>query len=77
MNFKVNLIFLIKLFFLHDQKVITKTLISWEQKELLRWNKKHFPSFLKGSFSQANNTSFFERWESDFKLTVAQPAIAS
>ena len=25
-----------------------KLKISWEQKELLRWNKKHFSSFLKG-----------------------------
>ena len=28
MNFEVNLIFLIKPFFLHDQKVVTKTSIS-------------------------------------------------
>ena len=28
-----------------QQKVKTKTQISWEQKELLRWNKKHFSSF--------------------------------
>ena len=28
MNFEVNLIFLIKPFFLHDQKVVTKTNIS-------------------------------------------------
>ena len=47
MNFEVNLIFLIKQFFLHDQKVVTKTKISWERKELLRWNKKHFSSILK------------------------------
>ena len=33
-NFKINLIFL------HDQKVKTK--ISWEGKELVRWNKKDF-----------------------------------
>ena len=48
MNFEVNLIFLIKPFFLHDQKVVTKTKISWERKEFWRWNKKHFSSFLKG-----------------------------
>ena len=29
--------------FLHDQNVRAK--ISWKQKELLRWNKKHFQSF--------------------------------
>ena len=47
-NFGVKLIFKIKLFFLHDQKVVTKTLISSEQKECLRWNKKNFSSHLKG-----------------------------
>ena len=48
MNFEVNIIFLIKLFFLHDQKVVTKTYVSWERKDLLRWFKKYFSSFLKG-----------------------------
>ena len=42
MNFEAKLIFLIKLFFLQDQNVVTKTLISWEQKVLLRWNKTNF-----------------------------------
>ena len=36
MNFEVNLIFLINPFFLHDQKVVTKILKTWECKELLR-----------------------------------------
>ena len=45
-NFAVELIFLIKPFFLHSQKAVTKTKIPSEQKELL--NKKHFSSFLKG-----------------------------
>ena len=45
-NFAVNLIFLIKPFFLHDQKAVTKTKISSERKELLRWNKKYLLSFL-------------------------------
>ena len=36
MHFEANLIFLIKQFFLHDQKVVTKTEISRERKELLR-----------------------------------------
>ena len=45
MDFEINLAFLIEPFFLHDQKFMTKTLISWEPKELLRWNKKHFSSF--------------------------------
>ena len=33
-NFAVNLIFLIKPFFLHDQKSVTETEISSEQKKL-------------------------------------------
>ena len=48
MNFEFNLFFPIKAFFLFDQNVVTKTEISWEWKELLKWNKKHFSSFLKG-----------------------------
>ena len=36
MNFEVNLIDLIKRFFLHDRNVLTKSQISWERKELLR-----------------------------------------
>ena len=47
MNFKINLIFLIKLFFLHDLKVKTKIQISWERKTLFRWNKEYFSSSLK------------------------------
>ena len=31
-----------------DQKFWTKIQIYLEQKDLLTWNKKHFPSFLKG-----------------------------
>ena len=46
MKFEINLIFLIKSFFLYNQKVKAK--ISWERKEFLRWNKKYFSSFLKG-----------------------------
>ena len=41
MNFEVNLIFLNKPFFLHDQKVMTKMQIPRETKELLKRNKKH------------------------------------
>ena len=32
------------IFFLHPQKVKTKMWIYWEQKQLSRWNKKHFLS---------------------------------
>ena len=42
MNFEVNLVFLIKPFFLHDQNVVKKSSISWERKKLFRRNKKHF-----------------------------------
>ena len=47
-NFETNVIFLIKLFFLHDQKVKIKIQISWTRKELLRRNKKPFSSHFKG-----------------------------
>ena len=40
--------------FLHDQKAKTKIWIYWERKELLRWNKKHFSSILKGFQLQKN-----------------------
>ena len=36
MNFEINLVFLIKPFFLQNQKAMTKTWTSWERKELLR-----------------------------------------
>ena len=64
MNSEAYFTSLIKPFFLHDQKVVTKTKISWEQKELLRWNKKQFFNMLK---ELLNNTIFFGRWESEFK----------
>ena len=48
MSFEVNLIFLNKLFFLDNQKLVTKSEISGEQKMFLRRYKKHVPSFLKG-----------------------------
>ena len=37
-----EIIFLIKPFLLYDKNVKTKVYISWERKELLRWNKKAF-----------------------------------
>ena len=46
-NFGVNLNFLPKPAFLHDRKLKTKISISWEQREILRWIKKHISSFLK------------------------------
>ena len=65
MNFEVSLIFLFKLFFLHDHNVAIKTKISLERKKLLRRNKKHFSSFLNG-FQSSKITYFFGRWEPDF-----------
>ena len=37
--------------------------ISWERKEFLRWNKKHFSLFLKGFHSLHK---FLGRWKPDF-----------
>ena len=62
MNFEVNLIILIKPFFLHDRKVVTKIQISGKQKELLRL-KKAFSSFLKG-FQSSKKCKFFLEGES-------------
>ena len=67
MTFEVNLIFLIKPFFLHYQKVMTKTLISWEREELLKRNENRFPSLLKGFQWSKQHTIFFKRWKSNFK----------
>ena len=47
MNCEINLLFLIKPFFLRDQKAMVKTEIFWERKELLRWNKKLSSLLLK------------------------------
>ena len=65
MNFEINLISLIKPFFQHDQKVMTKTEISRERKKLLRWNKKFYSSFLKG-FQMKQITQVF--WDVRFRL---------
>ena len=66
MNFEFKLIFLIKPFLLHNQKVIT---ISWERKEFFRWNKTRFLPFLKG-FQWNKKHKFFGRWESVFNETM-------
>ena len=49
------------------RKVKTKVKISWEQKEFLRWNKKHFSSLLKG-YHWSKYKKNFGRWEPDFKV---------
>ena len=63
MNFEVNLVFLIKLFFLHEQKVMRKTQVSRERKVLWRWNKKYFSSSLK-SFQWSKQYKLFSEGES-------------
>ena len=45
-KYEISLIFLIKPF-LYIPKSPAKTWIFWKQKELFRWNKNHFSSFLK------------------------------
>ena len=52
MNFEVNLIFLNKLFFLHDQKIVTKTWISREQKSFYDEIKSNFHHFKGLSIKQ-------------------------
>ena len=53
-NLKLTL-FLINLFSIIDQKFRSKIEISWERKELLKWNKKHFSAFLR-------NEVLYLRW---------------
>ena len=53
-KFEINLNFLIKPFTYMTKKLRPKIKISQERKELLRWNKKHVSSFLKG-FQWLNN----------------------
>ena len=75
MDCEINLIFLIEPFFLHDQKVMTKTWIPWERKELLRWNKKSISHHFLRAIIEANIYFFFlggGRWVSDFKETISQ-----
>ena len=44
-KFEIDLNLFNQAFSIHDQKVKAKTQTSWEPKELLKWNKKHFSSF--------------------------------
>ena len=60
MNFEVNLIFLIKQFFVHDQKVMTKLKYLENEKTFQDEIKSIFHHFLRASH-QANNISFFGR----------------
>ena len=47
-NFEIDFWFLIKPFFVHDQKFKTKTQIFENEKSFQDKVKKHFSSFLKG-----------------------------
>ena len=47
MDFEINLIFLIELFFLHDQKVMTKNLNIMRKKRAFKVKQKSFSLFLK------------------------------
>ena len=48
MDFEINLIFLIKPFCYMTKKSRQKFKYLENEKSFLRWNKKHFSSFLKG-----------------------------
>ena len=48
MNFEVNLIFLIKPFFLHDQKIVTKNLNILRTKRAFQMKQKAFFIIFKG-----------------------------
>ena len=53
---------------IHDQKVKPKTSISWKRKELLRWNKNHFSSLLKGFSCQ----KLSQTWDCAFNNTETE-----
>ena len=57
-----NPIFLIKPFFVNNQKVKTKIKLSWERKEHARWNKKQFTAL------NQIKQFFFGRWEYDYNV---------
>ena len=63
-KFEISLVFLMKLFSYMTKKSEKNPEISWEWKELLKRNKKHFSSILKG-FSCQNLS---KTWECAFKI---------
>ena len=60
MNFEVELIFLIKPLFLHDQNVVTKLKYLEDEKSFSDETKIIFDHFYR-VFNQTNNTNFFGR----------------
>ena len=68
-DFATNLKNLVKPLVLDDQKVKIK--VSWERRNLLRWNKMHFSSLLK-DLNWWKPTYFFCRWVSNFNLLLME-----
>ena len=60
MNFEINLIFLIKPFFLHDQKVMIKTLNILRPKRPFKMKKKAFFIIFKGLSTKKTTQIFLE-----------------
>ena len=70
MDFEINLIFLIKLFFQQDQKVITKTYKYLENEKSFQDEIKSIIHHFKGLSNEANNRIFSGRWKSNFNAFV-------
>ena len=66
MNFEVNLIFLIRSFFLHDQNVATKTKYIEKEKSFPDEIKTIFHHFKRFSIKQMTKFFFWKVRESDF-----------
>ena len=62
-NFEIKLVKRSNQAVLYDKKAKTKITIHWEQKELLKWNKKHFSSF----FRAFSCPKLSQTWECTFK----------
>ena len=70
MDFEINFIFLIKLFFQQDQKVITKTYKYLENEKSFQDEIKSIIHHFKGLSNEANNRIFSGRWKSNFNAFV-------
>ena len=87
LNFEINLVFLIKPFSLHRKKVKTKSYLSWERKELLRWSKKDFFiifeglsiwNFLEGESLTLTKRYIIDSWkvsESEYTEALNMPGL--
>ena len=72
MNFELNLIFLIKRIFLHEQNIRDKNLKILKKKELLRWNKKRFFIISKGLLINQITQIFLEGESPTFRLKAGK-----